>query len=412
MDGEMAGQTASNSCRMRKVDGFTEQSELFQQCFEHCNDAIMISDTEGKVSFVNSAFSHLYGYSEAEVLGQPVSLIRHDNSQPETFAHMWKDISSDAKGFWRGEIRNRRKDGSAVDVMLTIAAVKDKAGATIAYMSIALDITEKININKQMVEREKLSSIGLLASGIAHEIGSPLNVISGRAEMAKKQLNPHNPEAVKSLEIIVQQTDRISELIKGLLNFSRPSRVTAPQDFTEVDMVGVLDECRTLLNKPMRDLNVKFSVEGEPEAIIEWDFYKCEQIFVNLLQNAIHAVEDTEAPEIGVKFRPMTAAELAESKVSGGKGVAVELRDNGAGIPEESLGHIFDPFFTTKDPGMGTGLGLSVVYGLVKEINGTIKVNSRCGAGTVFTLLLPAASRSGKARARGHVTSLTEGGAH
>jgi PAS domain S-box-containing protein len=380
--------------RIREVEGFTEQAGLFQQCFEHCNDAIMISDTEGKVSFVNSAFSYLYGYSEAEVLGQPVSLIRHDNSLPETFTRMWKDISSDAKGFWRGEIRNRRKDGSSVDVMLTIAAVKDKSGATIAYMSIALDITDKVNINKQMVEREKLSSIGLLASGIAHEIGSPLNVISGRAEMAKNQLNKHNPEAAKSLEIIVEQTDRISELIKGLLNFSRPLSVTKPQDFSEVDMVGVLDECRTLLNKSMRDLNVKFSVDGEPEAVIQWDFYKCEQIFINLLQNAIHAVEGTAAPEIGVTFRSMTAAELSELEFSDGKGVAVEFRDNGSGIPEESLGRVFDPFFTTKDPGMGTGLGLSVVYGLVKEINGTIKVNNRRGGGTVFTLLLPRASRS------------------
>ena len=372
------------------MEGFTVQAEMFQQCFEHCSDAIMISDTEGKVLFINSAFSKLYGYSESEVVGQPASLLRHGTSSPEVFSTMWEDIRSEGKGFWRGEIRNRRKDGTSADVMLTITAVKDKTGNTIAFMSIALDISDRININKQMMEQEKLSSIGLLASGIAHEIGSPLNVISGRAEMVRDQLNAHRPDARKSLDIILQQTDRISELIKGLLNFSRPNSVTKPQEFTDVDMVGVLDECTKLLNKPMEDLKVEFSIEGDSAAVIQWDFYKCEQIFINLMQNALHAVEDSDKPKIGVNFRALTADELARLDISGAGGVAVEFRDNGVGIPEESLGRIFDPFFTTKDPGMGTGLGLSVVYGLVKEINGTIKVDSTSKEGTVFTLLLPA----------------------
>lgn len=386
----MPDQPAENLDGMLHVEGFTDQAEMFQQCFEHCNDAIMICDIEGKVLFINTAFTKLYGYGDAEVVGQPASLIRHDKSLPETFSLMWDDIRSEGKGFWRGEIRNRRKDGTSVDVMLTITAVKDKLDKTVAYMSIALDVSEKMNINKRMVEQEKLSSIGLLASGIAHEIGSPLNVISGRAEMVRNQLSAQLPEAAKSLEIIVQQTERISELIKGLLNFSRPSSVTKPQDFSEVDMVGVLDECRKLFNQSMKDLNVAFSVKGDSVAVIQWDFYKCEQIFINLLQNAIHAVEHMEQPEIGVTFRAMNADELAELDLISASGVAVEFRDNGTGIPEESLGRIFDPFFTTKDPGMGTGLGLSVVYGLVKEIKGTIKVDSTSGLGTVFTLLLPA----------------------
>lgn len=371
------------------MEGLTDRTQIFYQCFAHCNDAIMISDTKGKVLFVNAAFSRLYGYGEEEVLGQPASLIRHGKSLPETFSQMWKDIRHDAKGFWKGEIRNRRKDGSFVDVMLTITAVRGMNGGTIAYMSIALDITEKKQIEKQMVEHEKLSSIGLLASGIAHEIGSPLNVISGRAEMVKKQFSDKFPEAGKSLEIIVQQTDRISELIKALLNFSRPSSQGNPETFTKVDMVQVLDECRKLFNKSMKDLKVNFTVEHNAHATIRWDFYKCEQIFINLLQNAMHAVEHTADPEISVKFRPMAAEELTELDVSVSRGLAVEMRDNGCGIPEDSLGRIFDPFFSTKDPGMGTGLGLSVVYGLVKEVQGVIKVESTGGEGTTFTLLLP-----------------------
>ena len=375
--------------RTADLEGLTDQTQIFFQCFAHCNDAIMISDTEGKVLFVNDAFSRLYGFSEEDVLGQAASVIRHGKSQPETFSQMWEDIRNDTKGFWKGEIRNRRKDGSFVDVMLTITAVKGMDGGPIAYMSIALDITEKKHIEKKMVEREKLSSIGLLASGIAHEIGSPLNVISGRAEMVKNQFSHKFPEAEKSLEIIVQQTDRISELIKALLNFSRPSGQGNPETFTEVDMVQVLDECRKLLNKSMEDLKVNFTVEHNAHATLKWDFYKCEQIFINLLQNAMHAVEHTANPEISVKFRPMAPEELTELDVPVSQGLVVELRDNGCGIPEDYLGRVFDPFFSTKDPGMGTGLGLSVVYGLVKEVQGVIKVESTGGKGTTFTLLLP-----------------------
>ena len=371
-------------------DTLTEHMQIIQQFFAHSNDALMICDTEGEVLFVNAAFSRLYGYREREVVGRPSSLIRHNGTPSGLFSQMWQDIQNPGVGFWKGEIRNSKKDGAAVEVMLTITALKDKEGETIAYMSIALDVTDKKHMEKKLIEREKLSSIGLLASGIAHEIGSPLNVISGRAEMIKTQLRDRFPEAEKSLAIIVQQTDRISDLVKGLLNFSRPTGRSTPDTFSEIDMTNVLDECGKLLNKPMQDLGVNFSVSRNSPACIRWDFHKCEQVFINLLQNALHAVEDTANPEIGVVFRPMNKDELESLPDPAEDGLAVEVCDNGSGIPEDQLGRVFDPFFTTKAPGMGTGLGLSVVYGLVKEIQGALKVDSAIGTGTTFTLLLPA----------------------
>ena len=372
----------------KRLDDIADQAYLFYQSFAHSNDAIMICDTEGKVLYSNTAFSDLYGYSVEEVLGQPTSLVRHPDTPRGVFANMWQDILLPEKGFWKGEVRNRRKNGSAVDVQLTITAIKDRNAETTAYLSIAVDITEKKQMEKNMIEQEKLSSIGLLASGIAHEIGSPLNVISGRAEMSKGQLAEGFPQASKSLEIIVQQTERISGLVKALLNFSRPTTQHSPDTFSEIEVEKVLDESGKLLRKGMEERGVSFSVKKSTDTTITWDFNKCEQVFINLLQNAIHAFDETEKPAIDVCFRPVTERERGDGDLRGAS-LAVEVRDNGCGIPDADLTHIFDPFFTTKAPGMGTGLGLSVVYGLVKEAGGAIRVESEVGKGTAFTLYFP-----------------------
>jgi PAS domain S-box-containing protein len=371
----------------------SDQALLFYQSFSHSNDAIMICDTEGKVLYSNAAFTKLYGFAAEEVLGQPISIVRHPETPAEVFSEMWQDILHPETGFWKGEIRNKRKDGTPVDVLLTITTVKDRQGDTTAYMSIALDITQKKQLEKTMMEQEKLSSIGLLASGIAHEIGSPLNVISGRAEMVRSQLRDQFPQAIKSLEIIVQQTDRISDLVKGLLNFSRPTGQRSPERFVEIELSNVLEESGKLLHKALEERGVRFAVQNHTASCVTWDFNKSEQVFINLLQNAMHAVEGVENPTIEVHFRPLKPGEKEESELQE-KTLAVEVRDNGTGIPKADLNRIFDPFFTTKAAGMGTGLGLSVVYGLVKEVEGTIRVESKAGEGTVFTLYFPVENRS------------------
>lgn len=376
----------------KKLDEISDNAFLFYQSFAHSNDAIMICDMEGKVLYSNAAFSELYGYSSDEVLGRPSSIVRHPDTPSAVFSEMWRDILLPEKGFWKGEIRNLRRDGMPIEVQLTITAIKNRQGKTTGYMSIAVDISEKKRMEKNMIEQEKLSSIGLLASGIAHEIGSPLNVISGRAEMIKSQLSGRNLQAAKSLEIIVQQTDRISDLVKALLNFSRPTGQQSPETFSEIQAEKVLEESGKLLRKMMEERGVSFSVQITTDTTITWDFNKCEQVFINLLQNAVHALEETEKPVIEVCFRQATEREKGDGNPRG-TSLAIEVHDNGCGIPAADLGRIFDPFFSTKAPGMGTGLGLSVVYGLIKEAGGAIRVASTAGQGATFTLFLPSVRR-------------------
>lgn len=376
----------------KKLAEISDQAYLFYQSFAHSNDAIMISDTEGNVLYSNAAFTDLYGYSSEEIAGKPTSTVRHPETPNGVFAQMWRAIQEPEQGIWIGDVRNRRKDGSAVDVQLTITAIKDGLGKTTAYLSIAVDITEKKQMAKSMIEQEKLFSIGLLASGIAHEIGSPLNVISGRAEMIKGQLAKDYPQAARSLDVIVQQTERISDLVKSLLNFSRPAGQRSPDTFSEIQVEKVLEESGKLLHKMLEERGVAFSVRKDADTAITWDFNKCEQVFINLLQNAIHAVEHTADPRVEISIEQGSERDLPALETPAEKCLVVLVRDNGSGIPPDHLDRIFDPFFTTKDIGVGTGLGLSVVYGLVKEIHGAVRVESALNVGTTFTLLLPAAT--------------------
>ena len=364
--------------------------DIFYQSFLNSNDAVMISDANSRILFVNRAFSHLYGYSENEVLGKYASIVRHQDTPDSVFQAMWRDLMEESKGFWRGELRNRKHNGTAVDVLLTITAIRDEEGKVVAHVSNAQDISEKKQIEKTLIQQEKLFSIGLLASGIAHEIGSPLNVISGRAEMIKAQLS-EQPKLASSLAIIIQQTERISELIQALLNFSRPTGQITPSAFQTIDLHSVVEECEKLFQKPLKDQGVKFTTRKKAPTKIVWNFFKAEQIFVNLIQNALHAVEAVEKPEISILFREATPDELGRLSTAPTGAITVVFKDNGTGIDQDGLNRVFDPFYTTKDIGMGTGLGLSVVYGLVEEVNGTIRVDSEPGKGAVFTIVVPRA---------------------
>ena len=163
-----------------------DQSRIFYQTFLNSSNAILICDPAANTLFTNPAYTKLYGFSEEELMGKKSGLIRHKDTPKEIYQEMWAAITDPKKGVWQGELRNRKKDGTPVEVELTVKTIFDENQEIIAYMSVAVDISEKKQIEKKLIEQEKLYSIGLLSSGIAHVIGSPLNVISGRAEMIKE----------------------------------------------------------------------------------------------------------------------------------------------------------------------------------------------------------------------------------
>jgi signal transduction histidine kinase len=270
----------------------------------------------------------------------------------------------------------RSRAGRALVANVSIAPLVGKAGERIGRLILLDDITQRVRLEEQLVQTEKLTSLGLLAAGVAHEVNTPLAVISNYIQMLAKQLPGHDPRH-QLIDKIVKQTFRASEIVNNLLNFSR----TASAEFTEVDLNTVVEETLSLVSHPFRNARVSvikaFQKELPP---VLGSKNRLQQVFLNLFMNARDAMPN------GGMLEVRTAANNGY--------VEIEVTDTGMGIPRENLMRIFDPFFTTKSSERGTGLGLSVSYGIIKEHAGKIDVRSTPGKGTSFRLEFPVARKA------------------
>jgi signal transduction histidine kinase len=296
---------------------------------------------------------------------------------------MWQTILDPKVGFWRGEVMNRAKDGHLVPVLLTITPYREPIGEVVGYMGIAVDLSEQKRMESQLLRQDRLASIGLLASGLAHEIGNPLGTIQGRAEMLLEAVKG-NAVAEKNVGVIVSQIDRISKLLHSLL---RVSRVPESVHLCSVDLATIVDEVLTLMAEPLRRAQVdvklsglKKSVLGEPNHL--------QQLFLNLMINALHAIEDSQRSlETGASPKKNHFIEISAENFE--TRCVVSIRDSGCGIAPADQKKLFQPFFTTKAAGRGTGLGLAIVSKLIDEMNGEIFATSPGeGMGATFKISL------------------------
>ena len=266
--------------------------------------------------------------------------------------------------------------GRHLVINASIAPLVGKNGARLGRLILLDDITQRVRLEEQMVQTEKLTSLGLLAAGVAHEVNTPLAVISNYIQMLAKQIPADDPRQ-KTIDRIVKQTFRASEIVNNLLNFSR----TGAAEFIEVDLNAVLEETLTLVQHPFKtaQVNVIKNYTKELPPVLG-SITRLQQVFLNLFMNA------RDAMPTGGMLEVRTGTQNGS--------VAVEVTDTGSGIPAEHLHRIFDPFFTTKATGRGTGLGLSVSYGIIKEHAGKVDVRSTPGKGTSFRLEFPVARKA------------------
>jgi signal transduction histidine kinase len=258
-------------------------------------------------------------------------------------------------------------------VNLAIAPWISKELKQIGRLIIFDDVTDRAELERRLVQADKLSSIGLLAAGVAHEVNTPLAVISTYAQMLTKQVSGDEQKS-KLLEKIAKQTFRASEIVNSLLNFSR----TSPTDFIEVDLNRIVRETATLIEHQFQKAGVASHWNlADDLPLVRGNSGKLQQVFLNLFINA------RDAMPAGGTLTVRTWAEHGFAHV--------EIADTGQGIPPEHLARIYDPFFTTKSSKKGTGLGLSITYGIVQEHNGIIEVDSTVGRGTQFRLEFPTA---------------------
>jgi PAS domain S-box-containing protein len=362
----------------RKVDEYERLKEFSENIVESINVGILAADLDDRVESWNTQIERLTGITRDAAVGRRLSQLfpedlteKFDEVRGETGVHnIYKFVLKPSiKGVQNGN--GAAKNGRETILNLAIAPLVSKDYRQIGRLIIFDDITDRSELESRLVQADKLSSIGLLAAGVAHEVNTPLAVISTYAQMLAKQVGGDEQKS-KLLEKIAKQTFRASEIVNSLLNFSR----TSSTDFAEVDVNKVIRETLNLIEHQVEKAGVKIEVSLSPSLpALPANAGKLQQVFLNLFLNARDAM-----PGGGV---------LAIRTWSSDGVMRVEIADSGMGIAPEHMARIYDPFFTTKAPKKGTGLGLSVTYGIIREHGGNIEVSSQVGQGTRFTIELP-----------------------
>jgi len=348
--------------------------EFNESIIESINVGLLAVDLDGRVTRLNSALEHILGLRRDAAIGKRV-----EDLFSEDFADTLHQVLG--KDGWRlREIRNIYKLHTAtlanrsLVLNIALAPLQDGQGQTGALVVLE-DVTTRISLEEQLQQREKLSSIGLLAAGVAHEVNTPLTGVSSYTQMLLGMLNENDPKHAL-LQKVRTQAERATNIVNNLLNFSRTGNAT---EFAEINIARVLDDTLQLLEPQLRRSQIELVRAYDKDAP---DVYgnagKLQQVFTNLILNARDAIPD------GGRIT------CATSTAEDGSLIA-EISDTGIGIAPENVAKIYDPFYTTKGVGQGTGLGLAVSYGIVQEHAGHISVDSTPGRGTTFRITLPTA---------------------
>jgi PAS domain S-box-containing protein len=355
----------------QKAEQVERLKDFSENIVESLSVGVCTVDFEGRVESWNSRMEQLFGVPRSEAVGRKLEDVVPPDLMIEIAARAADEHIS---GIYKFHLHNRA--GRTLVVNVSIAPLVGKAGEKIGRLFVIDDNTQRVRLEEQLLQTEKLTSLGLLAAGVAHEVNTPLAVISNHIQMLAKQLPPDDPRH-KIIDKIVKQTFRASEIVNNLLNFSR----TAAAEFSEVNLNSVLEETLTLVTHPFKSsrINVIRTLQTDLPPVLG-SMNRLQQVFLNLFMNA------RDAMPTGGMLEVRTATQNG--------GVEVEVTDTGAGIPGEFINRIFDPFFTTKASGRGTGLGLSVSYGIIKEHAGKIEVRSTPGKGTSFRLEFPVARKA------------------
>ena len=359
----------------RKMEEYERLKEFSENIVESINVGILAADLDDRVESWNTQIERLTGITRQKAVGRPLSELL-----PVELCNKFDEVRGDSgvRNIYKFVLRspaNGNGHPSEHTLNIAIAPLVSKEMQQIGRLIIFDDITDRDDLERRLVQADKLSSIGLLAAGVAHEVNTPLAVISTYAQMLAKQISGDEQKS-KLLDKIAKQTFRASEIVNSLLSFSR----TSPTEFVEVDVNKVIRETLNLIEHQLEksSIDVKLNLEQALPGV-KGNSGKLQQVFLNLFLNARDAME--------------SGGTLAVRTWNEDGFARVQVVDTGQGIPPEHLARIYDPFFTTKASRKGTGLGLSVTYGIIREHGGTIEVESRPGAGARFQVELPVARK-------------------
>lgn len=360
-----------------------ELIKLQSAALESAANGIMIADKNGNITWVNPAIEKMTGYKKEELIGKPMSILKSGKHTKEFYDEISSTMESGR--VWEGEIINKRKDGSLYMAELTITPIVSEQGKVEHFVCIQQDITEKKELDFQIHQMQRLSSVGTLAGGIAHNINNALTPIIMSAELLKNEYV--SLEANVLLDTIIKCAERSADLIKQVLAVTRgvesKKELLSPAEIIN-DAYGIISQTFP------KNITIKKDVQKDIWQI-QADRGYITQMLLNLCMNSRDAMPD--GGELVISARNFVADEAFTKRFLNaipGRYVEFTVSDTGAGIPAQIIERIFDPFFTTKEIGKGAGLGLSAVRSIVRSHNGQITVNSEVGKGTVFKIYLPA----------------------
>ncbi|ATX82710.1 PAS/PAC sensor hybrid histidine kinase [Mariprofundus ferrinatatus] len=363
------------------------QKELakLSQALQHAGEGVLITDQDGNIEYANKAFTLITGYSPDEVVGQSTSILKSETQDPSVYRDLWRTITSGKT--WEGNLIDRRKDGSLFPAMLSIAPIFDEVKGISHYVSIIKDLTEFKRMEQQLLQAQKMESIGTLVGGIAHDFNNMLAAVQGNVFLAIRNLN--NPDTVKEkLQSIHSLGTRAGNIVKQLLTFAKKDIV----DLEVIELNSAIHDAYKLARSVIPE-NITQNIELCDERLnINADATQLQQVMINLSSNARDAVENCEHPVIEwrmEKYQATPAFKKLHPENDKEEFARVSVTDNGYGIKEAHLNAIFDPFFTTKEPGKGTGLGLAMVIGSIERLGGVVEVETKQGEGSAFNIYLP-----------------------
>ncbi|MBI3409136.1 MAG: response regulator [Planctomycetes bacterium] len=375
-----------------------QANSLMIGAIESAHDGILITDLQGTIQHVNRALEAKLGYPRQELIGQSPRLFRSGMHERCFFEEMWRTILNRAS--WQGELVNKRRDGTLIDISLTISPILDSRGQMTHFVGIYRDISERKLMERQLFQAQKMQSVGTLAGGVAHEFNNLLAGIQGYASLGLRE-SGLSANIRQFLDTIVQLSDRAAHLTRQLLAYARKPALRRRPTVMEALLRDTVEMVQTSLRISVAMEIKDATVDGEPLIALA-DANQLQQVLINLALNARDALpQDTAEGDVRARAsHPPIVFRLSRQVVSGetsafpqnipaGDYAVFEIEDRGSGMAPEVLAQAFDPFFTTKQIGQGTGLGLPVAFGIMHGHHGFLTIATKVGRGTRARLYLP-----------------------
>ena len=368
---------------MTELKRIEEERARLASAVEQSAEGVLITDKKGFVVYVNHAFEEITGHVKEDIIGRQPDVMTKE-SQGQWYRSI-RDVL--LHGYvWAGRIELLKKDGTIREVDLTVSPVKDTSGVVINYVSVGRDVTGQVKLEKELRQAQKMEAIGTLAGGIAHDFNNILAGIIGFTEMSLEDAPETGPPR-ESLEFVLKGAHRGRDLVRQILTFSRKSE----PEKKPTNLGAAIEEVLPILRASIPStIKIQRNLTDSSEHVLA-DRIQIHQILMNLCSNAAHAMYDSGGVlEIGLEKVVVLPGEHGDwPDLQSGNYMKLSVSDTGRGMDRSTLERIFEPFFTTKNPGEGTGMGLSVVHGIVKGHNGEIIVKSEITKGSVFEIYFP-----------------------